>query len=123
MKENTKEKSLQIIDNKNNIFYKIKNFFKKLFSRNINTDESSDNLEINHINNDKKTFTKRLKLDTYLIELQKKLKQGKIGIKDLSDKEKDNMIELYQKQISEKKIKLKNLNQEIVVYRKKLENN
>ena len=123
MKENTKEKSLQIIDNKNNIFYKIKNFFKKLFSRNINTDESSDNLEINHINNDKKTFTKRLKLDTYLIELQKKFKQGKIGIKDLSDKEKDNMIELYQKQISEKKIKLKNLNQEIVVYRKKLENN
>lgn len=123
MKENTKEKSLQIIDNKNNIFYKIKNFFKNLFSKKINTDESSDSLEINNINNNKKTFTEKLRFNTYLIELQKRLKQGEIRIKDLSDKEKDDMIELYQKQISEKKNKLKNLNQEISFYRKKLENN
>lgn len=69
---------------------------------------------IDDINSDKKAFTERLKLDTYLIELQKKLKQGKIEIKHLTDKEKDSIIELYQKQIDEKKIKLNNLNKKIL---------
>ena len=115
MKENTREKNLQVI-NKNKFFYRIKEFFKKLFNRNINIEAESRNLNTNR--NDKAVFKEDLKFNTYLIELQKKLKHGMIAIKDSSDKEKQDMIKLYRKQIYEKKNKLKNLNQEILFYRK-----
>lgn len=122
MKENTEEKSLQVIKYENNMFYKIKEFFKNLFNKNVNSNiEQSNEKFDSNINEDKKIFIKNLKFNVYLIELQKKLKLGQIKIKDLSDEEKNDIIEIYQKQIDDKKNKLNYINQEILFYKKRIQ--
>ena len=122
MGDNVKEKSIIVISKKSNIFYKLKEFIKQIFNKksNLNTNQSHNTLIENaeDINVDKELFKKSLKLDVHLIELQNKLKLGQITIKDLTREEKKDMINLYQKQIIEKKNKLKNLNQKILFYKK-----
>lgn len=120
MRENFQEKSLQVV-NKKNIFSKIGDFLRKLWIRKENTEpiEKIERLE-NKKDTSKKTFMDSLKLDVYFLELQRKLKLGEITLKDLNEEEKDHMIELYQKQIKEKKSKLYHISQRILFYKNQL---
>lgn len=120
MRENFQEKSLQVV-NKKNIFSIIGDFLRKLWIRKENTEpiEKIERLE-NKKDTSKKTFMDSLKLDVYFLELQRKLKLGEITLKDLNEEEKDHMIELYQKQIKEKKSKLYHISQRILFYKNQL---
>lgn len=92
-----------------NIFLKIKQCFLGLFKK----DKNSKNEAINTIENeellDSNNFMKNIKLNNNetILKLQRKLKSKQIEISNLTDEELEKMIKLYQKQIIEKKDKLK----------------
>ena len=115
MKLNTNEKSLTVI-NENSIYYKIKNFFRKIFKK---QNEISTNFEDNkslELNDKKKEFNASLKtnINTSLIDLQTQLKQGNIRIDDLTSEEVDKLIKLYKEQIDVKKKRLNEIKFQII---------
>ena len=83
MKENTDEKSLVKI-NENSIFYKIKQFFKKLFYKKetINNITVETNKVILQNDNKKNKFMEEIKNiedeENLLLKLQKKFRSGEI---------------------------------------------
>lgn len=94
---------------KENIFTKIINFFKGLTRKNVVQDNYKEELIKENEISDKDKFIQQLKSTsgTNISNLQKDIIQEKIKIEDLSDKELDEMITLYKRQIEEKKLKLK----------------
>ena len=127
MKENTDEKSLLKV-NENSTFYKIKLFFKKLFSRNesIVTDISVTENNIVRSDEDKNnTFMEEIKKiedeETILLKLQKKYRNGEIKEEDLTEEEVNSLCELYDKQISALKKSNEIRKQKLLEYRKKLQ--
>lgn len=92
-----------------NIFARIKIWFIKLFKKEepvqgaikeINT--SVEQLKNNNFKDDIKVASK-----DRILSIQRKLKEKQIEISELTDEELDEMIDLYKKQIEEKKNKLK----------------
>lgn len=123
MKLNTNEKSLTVI-NENSIYYKIKNFFRKIFKK---QNEISTNFEDNkslELNDKKKEFNASLKtnIDTSLIDLQTQLKQGNIRIDDLTSEEVDKLIKLYKEQIEVKKKRLNEIKFKIINIKRQYQN-
>lgn len=104
---------------KEGIFTKIKNWFKSLFV--IGEIEIEPVQEaIKEIQKDveeikKNEFMESLKVEskTKILLLQRKLKEKRIEISDLTDEELDEMIELYKGQIEEKKNKLRSYRNKI----------
>ena len=95
---------------KENIFYKIKKWFKNLFGKDeIIEQEIDESNEINRLT-ERMSFIDSIKVESkdVILSLQKKLKSEDIRIEDLTDQELYEMIELYQKQIEEKKNSLEN---------------
>lgn len=90
-----------------NIFTKIKKIFTKLFKKNNTTYEQQIQNQSASIQED--TFKNILKVDIRIEELQRKLKNGQIDLKDIERADKKKMIKLYQKQIIEKRHKLDQL--------------
>lgn len=103
------EKSLIAI-NENSIFYKIKNFFLKLFYRN----ESNENRpQIHHIepnkiqnnSNQKESFIESIRNiendETKLLKLQKQFDNYEIEKSELSKEQIADLTELYKKQIND----------------------
>lgn len=98
--------NLPQVKNKN-IFGKIKNWILKLFHKSKNEkDEKFYSSEKTYMNEKEKDFAESINISA-ILKLQNELKQNKISMSDLTDKELDSMIELYQKQVEEKEIKLK----------------
>lgn len=94
---------------KEGVFFRIKNWFKKLFGMEEIIEES-----VQTINNDVQEIKKNNFKDSIQVEskdkllyLQAELKANNIDISDLTDEELEDMIELYKMQIEEKKNKLK----------------
>lgn len=104
---------------KEGIFTKIKNWFKKLFSKDEIIVEPIEEAirEINHnideIN--KEDFKKSLQIQSKdrILALHRKLKEKQIEIADLTDEELDELIELYKKKIKEKKDKIRKYRNQI----------
>lgn len=100
MKYNTEEKSLISIEN--NIFYKIKRFFQKLFSKEIEIEEKSNIIIKN--NKKKNEFLESLRNieneETKLLKLQKQFRNGEIKAEQLTKKQKIALSKLYDEQIS-----------------------
>ena len=92
MKENTDEKSLVKI-NENSIFYKIKQFFKKLFYKKetINNITVETNKVILQNDNKKNKFMEEIKNiedeETLLLKLQKKFRSGEIKEEELTEEQ------------------------------------
>lgn len=85
-------------------FYKIKEWLKNIFRKEEITENQVE--EINKINKvDKSDFVNSIKAESnnVILSLQRKLENGEIKEKDLTDKELIEMIKLYKKQIEEKK--------------------
>ena len=128
MKENTQEKSLVQI-NKNNIFYKIKNFFKNLFHKDIAIDNAvimEDNNEVSiQKNNIKDSFMEAIRNieneETKLLKLQKQYDNGEIKGEELSEEQVSALCTLYDKQITNLKKSNENRKKRLLEYRRKLQ--
>ena len=121
MKENTQEKNL-IKKNEDNLLGKIKNFFKKLFSKkNKVVEEQITESTISEENNS--DFKESIKItedeESKLLELQRRYRRGEISEKDLTDEQIESLCTLYDKQIEEiqKTIELKS--QKLVEYKRR----
>lgn len=127
MKENTKEKALILI-NENSIFYKIKNFFKKLFGKkdNINSTVSADNIpNIVEERTIKDTFIQNIKNisseETELLKLQKQYRIGEIQENDLTEEQINSLSTLYDTQILNLKKSNEARKQKLLNYRMNLQ--
>ena len=127
MKENTDDKSLVKI-NKNNMFYKIKQFFKNLFFRNepvATAIIAEANNIIKHDADKKNLFMEEIKKiedeGTLLLKLQKKYRSAKIKEEDLTEEQVVSLCKLYDKQIANLKKSNEVTKQKISEYRKRLQ--
>ncbi len=125
MKENTQEKSLVQV-NENNIFYKIKRFFKNLFNKNTIhnyaiIEEKSSYLENE---NKKNSFMESIKNiedeETKLLKLQKQYRSGEIKEEELTEEQVNSLCALYDKQIENLRKSNEIRKQKLLEYRRKL---
>lgn len=115
---------------KENFFEKIKNAIKRLFGKNTQLSEAIEIQETKQECN-KNKFKEEIKFEEdlekkKLLEIQKKLEQGGITVElakeltnDLTDEEKNNLLELYKTQIEELEKSLENYKRKILAIRKK----
>lgn len=99
------------------IFTKIKNWFKKIFSKEeviIEEVIEEINQTVDEIKNISFKDSIKVKSKDRILFLQRKIKEKQIEISDLTDEELDEMIELYKKQIEEKKNALKNYKEKLM---------
>ncbi len=93
---------------KENIFVRIKKWFKSFF---LKKEKSTEKVieEDKNIKLGQSNFKEELKIEdnAEILEIQNKLKLNKIKISDLTDTQLQKMIELYKMQIEKKEIKLK----------------
>lgn len=96
----------KLIPYKENIFRKISNFFKKLFSRKKEyIEESADENLIYNIKQ-KENFVENIVIkeneeEKRLKELQLQYDNGEIDEEDISDDDMDEIIEMYEKETEE----------------------
>lgn len=126
MKENTQEKSLVKVNEKN-IFYKIKIFFRSLFYKTNNNVESINVTETTTINNQESTkssFMEEIRTigneETKLLKLQKKFRSGEIKEEELSDEQVNSLCALYDKQIANLKNSNEIRKQKLLEHRRKM---
>lgn len=122
MKDNTQEKNL-IERNENNIFGKIKNFFRNLFGK--------KDIEVNNIVDENvememeksETFRSSLKDtenndETNIFELQRRYRNGEIAGTDLTQDQINALCQLYDSQISDMKRTIAAKEQQLAKYKK-----
>lgn len=112
MKENYDTKSL--VKANDNIFFRIRNWFLKLFGYNKQNIENNINLNYHKKEIDNKPdFLETIKIseanDTNIFNLQRRYENGNLKINDMSKEEYSKIENLYNKQIEdlEKQIKYK----------------
>lgn len=126
MKENTQEKSLVQV-NENNIFYKIKRFFKNLFNKNTINNYAVIEEKNSYLENENKkiSFMESIKNiedeETKLLKLQKQYRSGEIKEEELSQEQVNSLCVLYDKQIANLKKSNEIRKQKLLEYRKKLQ--
>ena len=119
MEENTQEKNL--VEKNEGLFSKIKNFFKNLFSKKSNV----ENTVVEDVSNEKEgnnSFKESIKMteteETRLLDLQTRYRRGEIGESDLTEEQIDALCQLYDKQIEEIKKSIKIKEEKIAEYKK-----
>lgn len=126
MNNNKQEKALIEI-NESSIFYKIKNFFRKLFKKQKVDNTVSETFSNNKIENDtqKQKFLETIKNiedeETELLKLQKQYRKGEIKEEDLTETQYKSLCDLYDRQISNLKKSNEIRKQKILQYRNKLQ--
>lgn len=126
MNNNKQEKALIEI-NESSIFYKIKNFFRKLFKKQKVDNTVSETFSNNKIENDtqKQKFLETIKNieneETKLLKLQKQYRKGEIKEEDLTETQYKSLCDLYDRQISNLKKSNEIRKQKILQYRNKLQ--
>ena len=113
-----KEKSLRVINN--NIFYKIKHFFIRLFKKELTKDREEKQI-INRDYNFKESII--IKEDENLIRLEKlqqEFEEGKISEEDMKDDDIVALHELYDKQIKNLQDSTETYKMKILKIKKKL---
>lgn len=121
MEDNTQEKNL-IPKKEKNIFGKIKNWFKSLFSKkenNIQEEINEEEINIKENNQFKENIKIAENEETELLELQRKFREGEIEEGDLTNEQIDSLCNLYDKQIAALKAAIEKTNQEIEEYKKR----
>lgn len=123
MKENTQEKNLIEKKEKMNLFGKIKNFFKNLFSKKQVEVVEEKNV-IKETNNEFKESIKMAEDEEIkLLELQERYRRGEIAENDLTDEQIEALCDLYDKQIEELKESIRIKEEKIAERKRKIENN
>lgn len=128
MKDSFKSQSLVEV-NENSIFHRIKKFFRKLFrikepfitqdleKFNYNNNISNKNIENAFIDTLKNIESE----ETKLLALQKRFDNGEIEEEDLSQKQINDLEELYNKQIAELEKSNYYRKQKLLQYRKSMQ--
>ena len=128
MEKNIEQNSL-IKVNEKSLFYKIKRFFMNLFKKNTNYEETQTHSIENTIQDKSKTqkqdFRETIKQveteETKLLKLQKQFDNGEITEEELSQKQIEDLLNLYNQQINELE-KSNNLRKEkILKYKSKMQ--
>lgn len=93
---------------KDSFFSKIKNWFNKIFNKNLSEKVIIEDIDVKENESQKEKFVKGILLENNdeTRYLQTKLKQNEIEISDLTDNQLDEMIKLYKSQINIKRKKL-----------------
>lgn len=121
MKDNTQEKNL-IEKNENNIFGKIKNFFKKIFGIKEENIENTITEDILAEAEKSSGFRENIKMteneETKLFELQRRYRRGEIADGDLTQEQINSLCMLYDKQIQDLKKTIASKEQQIAKYKK-----
>ena len=121
------EKSLMVVK-ENNIFYRIRSFFLKLFRKNAITENQTKianekNYEVQS-NKQKDSFVEYIRNieneETKLLNLQKQYDNRLIETNDLSRDQIKQLINLYKKQISELKKSNELRKEKLLSYRKNI---
>lgn len=126
MKENTQEKSLVQV-NENNIFYKIKRFFKNLFNKNTIDNYAVIEEKSSYLENENKknSFMESIKNiedeETKLLKLQKQYRSGEIKEEELTEEQVNSLCALYDKQIENLRKSNEIRKQKLLEYRRKLQ--
>ena len=129
MNNKIEEKSLIDVKNKG-IFYKIKNFFKNLFHKNINIENNSFEENTTEKENKKNTFEDSLKDSLEVIDeekekllnLQQQYRNGEIKEEEMTKEQIEKISALYDEQISKLRESNEKRKQKILEYRKKFIN-
>lgn len=120
MRENTQEKEL-IEKNEENIFGKIKNFFKNLFGK--------KEVDVNNISNEElememekseyfRNSIRNIEVDeNNIFELQRRYHSGEISVEELTDEQIDVLCDLYDEQIADLRKRIASINQMIDNYK------
>lgn len=110
-----------------NLWYKIKSFFRKIFQKNnIKNVESSETKETNVSNEQKQNFERQISYRKELREknkkekLAKKLVAGEKSVDDLTENEIDEMTEYFQIEIEKTDRELDKIKWEILELKKQL---
>lgn len=124
MNNNENDKSLSTI-NENDVFSKIKNFFKRIFgTEKQDTSIMQENIEVKK---EKNSFEESIRVveneETKLLKLQKLYRSGKIKEKDLTQEQVVSLCELYDKQIEQLRKSNELRKQKLLLYRNKLRTN
>ena len=121
MKDNTQEKNL-IEKNENNIFGKIKNFFRKIFGKKEDTLKSDKEEIVNNKpekNEEFKEYIKRTEdEETKVLELQMRYRRGEIADSDLTQEQINSLCMLYDRQIEDLKRTIEAKEQQLSKYKK-----
>lgn len=121
MKDNTQEKNL-IEKNENNIFGKIKNFFRKIFGKKEDALKSETEEIINNEpekNEEFKEYIKRTEdEETKVLELQMRYRRGEIADSDLTQEQINSLCMLYDRQIEDLKRTIEAKEQQLSKYKK-----
>lgn len=119
MKKNDKEKSLV---KKNNIWNKIRNFFRREQRENNSINIETNNKTKNDIQKEKFIeYVKNIENEeTKLIKLQKRYRNGEIKEEDLTEEQVKKLCDLYDKQIKNLQKSNSIRKEKILKFRKKL---
>lgn len=121
MKDNTQEKNL-IEKNENNIFGKIKNFFRKIFGKKEDSVNNNAEKIINNETEKNEEFREYIRRtedeETKILELQRRYRRGEIADKDLTQEQINSLCLLYDRQIEDLKRTIEAKEQQISKYKK-----
>jgi len=103
----------ELIEIKQNLFTKIKNFFRNIFVRNykketINADNNTSNQYSSTTNNQKEQF----------FELYKKIKHGDVNVFNVDIDKLQKICQMLEEECKLKEMRIKNTRDEIDIHRK-----
>ena len=108
------EKMLIKIEEKN-IFKKVIDFIKRIFSK-----KQESNLTNTNLRQKNNSFIKKIEEDRKILNMQKSLESGEIKESDLTETEKENLLKLYNEQIKDLKQDIENHRRTLNVYKEKI---
>lgn len=122
MKDNTQEKNL-IERNEENIFIKIKNFFKGLFGKKCEEVNNTVNEEIEMEMEKSEVFRSNIRNieidENNIFELQRRYRKGEIADSELTQEQINALCQLYDSQIADLKRNISAKEQQLAKYKKK----
>lgn len=122
MKDNTQEKNL-IERNEENIFIKIKNFFKGLFGKKGEEVNNTVNEDIEMEMEKSEVFRSNIRNieidENNIFELQRRYRKGEIADSELTQEQINALCQLYDSQISDLKRNISAKEQQLAKYKKK----
>lgn len=125
---NNEENNSLMIVKEQNIFQKIKNFFKRLFGKeenSFNTAPVQSTQENTVPTNARTSFSETIRIvedeETKLLKLQKQYRSGQIKESDMSQEQIDSLCNLYDKQIERLEKSNEIRKQKLLAYRRKMQ--
>ena len=122
MKDNTQEKNL-IERNEENIFIKIKNFFKGLFGKKGEEVNNTVNEDIEMEIEKSEVFRSNIRNieidENNIFELQRRYRKGEIADSELTQEQINALCQLYDSQIADLKRNISAKEQQLAKYKKK----